>query len=263
MNPLSRLFTNPAVKILEQQLWAEARRRYLAEHPGDQNRNVRTIARRAKAAYKQEVRASVREEDEKIRHKWGEFRHRMSKDLAAALSTSLRMSDVDWYAVEIGDPSAPEAVAAPYQLLKCTSGALLYQTLRNKSEYEELSDEALRALANYAADQRFEDLVEHARSNHEAFKIGDSGTWFVLVDLIKGDSYFIGDDKHHSRIDMVILRRVPGLSQEVDKKSRKLAAKAWLHEGRKNRRNDRRFSPDGWEVGAEELKSWLLEAKSV
>lgn len=262
MNPLSKLFANPAVKILEQQLWADARRRYLAEHPGDQNKNASTIARRAKAAYKHEVRACVRDGDEKIRHKWHEFKHVMSKDLAAGLSTALRMSDVDWYAVEIGDASAPEAVAAPYELLKRTSRALLYQILRKKIAFEGLSDEALRALANYAADQKFEDLVERARSGHEAFKIGDSGARFVIVDLIKGDSYFIGDDKHPSRIDMVILRRVPGLGQEVDKKGGKLAAKAWLHEDRKNRRDDRRFSPDGWEVGVEELKSWLPEAKS-
>lgn len=263
MNPLSKLFANPAVKILEQSLWADARRRYLVEHPADQDQNVRTIAHRAEAAYKHDVRAAVREQDDKIRAKWHEFKHGMSKELSTALSTVLRMSDIDWYSVEIGEPTKPDAVAVPYELLKHASGALLYQILRKKIEFEDLTNEALRALARYAADEKFLEIVEHARRNHVAFKIGDSGAWFVLVELIKDDSYFIEDEKHHSRLDMLILRRVRETGREVDRQSRKLAAKVWLHEDREKRPEDRRFSPDGWEIDADELKSWLLEAKSV
>jgi hypothetical protein len=58
---------------------------------------------------------------------------------------------------------------------------------------------------------------------------------------------------------MVILSSLGASSSDGDKHNRKAAAKRWFDQDRKNRRNDRRFTGDGWEIGYEELKTWTCE----
>jgi hypothetical protein len=259
MGPLSMLFGNPAVKILEERLWEDARKRYLQEHPSDRNEDPKTIMRKTKTAYKDSVAASLKEANHNVRAKWGEFKHVMTQDLRTALATVFRMSDVDWYSVEVGELPNPDAIAAPYQLLKHMSAALLFQSLRKEIDFENLDDETLEALAAYAADQKFEELLEDARGHYEPFAIGGRSARFVVAEIIEGDSYFLNEDKHHSRIDMVILSSLGSSPSNGDKKIRKAAANRWFDQDRKNRRNDRRFTGDGWEIGSEQLKSWTTE----
>jgi len=259
MGPISMLFGNPAVKILEARLWADARKRYLHEHPSDRDEDARTIMRKARTAYKNTIAATLKEANHKVRAKWGQFKHVMTKDLRMAFVTVFRMSDVDWYSVEIGQLPSPNVVAAPYQLLKRMTAALLFRDLRKKIDFEDLDDETLEALATYAADQKFQEVLEHARRHYEAIEIGERHARFVVAEIIKGDAYFLGEEKHHSRIDMVIISSAGPSSTDGHKKNQKIAAKRWLALDRKNRRNDRRFSGDGWEIGLEQLKSWTIE----
>jgi len=259
MGPISMLFGNPAVKILENRLWDDARKRYLQEHPSDRNDDPKTIMRKTKTAYKDSVAASLKEADQKVKAKWGQFKHGMVVELKRALSTVFRMSDVDWYSVEVGQLPSPNVIAAPYQLLKRMTAALLFQFLRKEIDFENLDNETLEALATYAADQRFQEVLEDARRHYEPFEIGDRRARFAVVEIIKGDAYFLDEEKHHSRIDMVILSSVGASPSNGDKHNRKAAAKRWFDQDRKDRRNDRRFTGDGWEIGFEQLKSWTTE----
>jgi len=136
------------------------------------------------------------------------------------------------------------------------TSALLFQLLRRDIHFEDLDDETLQALCTYAADEKFPDELEDARRHYTAFQIAKKGEHFVIAEIVKRDPYFLGDEEHHSLIDMVILASAGADSPEPPKKNRKAAAKKWFAEDRKNRRNDRRFTGDGWEIGFEELKSW-------
>jgi len=256
MVPISMLFGNPAVKILKERLWADARKRYLEDHPADREKNARAIMRKATTQYKDKIEASLKEADQQVKAKWGQFKHDMTEELRAALTTLLRMSDLDWYSVEVASPS-PDVIAVPYELLKHVTEALLFQHLRKGIDFENLNDETLEALATYAADQKFDEVLEGARRNYEAFNIGQSSR-FVISEIIRNDSYFLGEDKCHSRIDTVVLSSLGASPTGEDKKrNRKAAVKKWFHEDRKTRRDDRRFTGDGWEIGPEELKSWV------
>jgi len=254
------LFPNPAVKILEERLWEAARKRYLAEHPSDLKDDDRTVMRKVKTTYKDTVDATLKEADDKVRAKWGEFKHVMTVDLKTALRTVLRMSDIDWYSVEVGQLPSPAVIAAPYQLLKHMAAALLSRELRKEIDFEELDDETLQALATYAADQKFLDVLEDARRHYESVEIGERHAPFVVAEIIKGDAYFLDEENHHSLIDMVILSSVGASPSDGRKKNQKIAAKSWLDQDRKNRRSDRRFTGDGWEITPEELESWVLES---
>lgn len=259
MGPISMLFPNPAVKILEERLWEAARKRYLAEHPSDLKDDTKTIMRKVKTAYKDTVAATLKEADHKVRAKWGEFKHVMTQDLRTALSTVLRMSYVEWYSIEVGQPPNPNVIAAPYELLKSVTAGLLFQSLRKQIDFEDLDDETLQALATYAADERFEEVLEEARRKYKPFEIGDRHARFVVAELIKGDAYYLGEEKHHSLIDMVILSSVDTSPTAGHKRDAKLAVKRWFDQDRKNRSKERRFTADGWEIGFEELKSWATE----
>jgi hypothetical protein len=258
MGPISMLFPNPAVKILEEQLWEAARKRYLAEHPSDLD--DRSVMRTVKTAYRHAVAARLKEADHKVRAKWGEFKHVMTADLRTALRTVLRMSDIDWYSAEIGQSPKPTVIAAPYQLLKHMTAALLSRDLRKEIDFEDLDEETLKALATYAADQKFEDVLEDARRHYEPVEIGDRRAHFVVAEIIKGDAYFLGEENHHSLMDMVILSGVGTSPSDERRKDRKISAKRWLDQDRKNRSSDRRFTGDGWEISFEQLKSWATQA---
>jgi hypothetical protein len=257
MGPISMLFGNPAMKILEERLWAGARQRYLEDHPADRQKSARTIMRKAKTQYKDKIEVSLKEADQQMKAKWGQFKHGMTEELRAALTTLFRMSDLDWYSVEVGSPACPDVIAVPYELLKHLTESLTFQHLRKGIDFENLNDETLKALATYAADQKFPEVLEGARSNYQPFEIGRSSR-FVISEIIRGDSYFLGEEEHHSRIDTVILSSLgASLTGEDKKKNHKSAVKKWFHEYRETRRNDRRFTGDGWEIGLEELKSWV------
>ena len=247
------LFANPAVKILEEHLWGAASKRYLRDHPDDRDTDAKSIRMKARTAYKDSIAASVKAADHKIRPLWGKFRHGMTDQVRANLGMLVRMSDVDWYAVEVGKIDSPEVIAAPYGLLKQETASLLFRSLRKEIDFEDLDDQALEALATYAVEQRFEEVLEHARHRRECFEIGERRTCFVIAEVIPGDSYYFGEDEHHCKTDMVILARV---GNSPDKKKAKAAVTKWFHEGRGNRKDDRRFVGDGWEVDFEELKSW-------
>jgi hypothetical protein len=256
MGPISILFPNPAVKILEEHLWEAARKRYLAEHPSGPKDSDRTVMRKVKTEYKDTVTATLKEADHKVRAKWGEFRHVMTADLRTALRTVLRMSEVDWYSAEIGQSPIPTAIAAPYQLLKHMTAALLSRGLRKEIDFEDLDEETREALAIYAADQKFQDLLEDARRHYEPVEIGERRAHFVVAEIIKGDAYFLGEENHHSPVDMVILSSVDASPSDERRKNRKIAVKRWLDQDRENRRSDRRFTGDGWEITFDQLKSW-------
>jgi hypothetical protein len=183
----------------------------------------------------------------------------MTVGLKTALRTVLRMSDIDWYAVEIGQSANPTVIAAPYPLLKHMTAALLSRGLRKEIDFEELDEETLEALATYAADKKFHDVLEDARRHYEPVEIGERRAHFVVAEIITGDACFLGEENHHSRIDMVILSRVGASPSDERRKSRKIAAKRWLDHERKNRSSDRRFTGDGWEISFEQLKSWATE----
>jgi hypothetical protein len=259
MGPISMLFPNPAVNILEEHLWEAARKRYLADHPSELKNDARTIMRKVKTAYKDTIDARLKEADHKVRAKWRQFNHGMIRELGTAFATVLRMSDVEWYSVELGQPPCPNVIAAPYQLLKSVTGALLFRFLRKKIDFEDLDDETLEALATYAADQKLQEVLERARRNYLTFEVGDQHARFVLVEIIKRDTYFLGEEKHHSLIDMVILSNADENLSKGHKKNQKISVKRWFDQDRKNRRNDRRFSGDGWEITSEQLKSWATK----
>jgi hypothetical protein len=260
MGPISMLFPNPAVKILEEHLWEAARKRYLAEHPSDLKDDDRTVMRKVRTAYKDTVAATLKEADHKVRAKWREFKHVMTVDLRTALRTVLRMSDIDWYSAEIGQSPNPTVIAAPYQLLKHMTAALLSRGLRKQIDFEDLDEVTLEALATYAADQKFQDVLEDARRHYESVEIGERRAHFVIAEIIKEDAYFLGEENHHSLIDVVILSSIGATPSDGRRKNRKIAAKRWLDQDRKNRRSDRRFTGDGWEISFEQLKSWATRA---
>ena len=247
------LFPNPAVRILEERLWGAARKRYLQDHPNERNADAKTIMKKARTSYKDSIAASVKEADHKIRSVWSRFRHGMTEQVQTNLRLLLRMSDVDWYAVEMGGTTSPEVIAVPCGLLQHMTASLLLQSLRKGIEFEDLDDETLEALATYAVGQRFEEVLEHARRQFESFEIGEQHTYFAIAEVIPEDAYYFGEEEHHSKVNTVILANI---GSAPDKKKAKTAVKKWLHEGRKSRTNDRRFTGDGWEVDFEELKSW-------
>lgn len=260
MGPISTLFPNPAVKILEERLWEAARKRYLLEHPSDRNDDARTIMRRIRTAYRDSVSASLEHADREVRAKWAQFKRGMIPELRASLLMLFRMSDLDWYSVEAGPPCSPEVIAVPYELLKHTTAGLLFQHLRKLIEFEELDDETLQALSIYAADEKFKEVLDEVRDHYEAVQIGEKRSRFIVADIIEGDAYFLGEEQHHSLIDMVILCSVGAGTVDKSGKNQKSAAKRWFHQGRKNRLNSRRFAGDNWEVDFEELKSWATNA---
>jgi hypothetical protein len=259
MWPLFMLFGNPAVKILEDHLWEDARRRYLQEHPSDRDTDVKIIKRRTAEAYKEKVAASLKRAEPGMKAKWRQFKHVMFEELRASLATVLRMSEIDWYAMEIGRLPCPNAIAVPYELLKQMTSRLLFQQLRGQIDFEDLNDESLQALSSYAVDEGFEEVLEHARHHHQGFEIGKS--WrYVIVETIHRDRYFLDDDEHHSAISMIILSRSGTPTSERTKKDEKEAVRRWFNQDRKTRADQRRFCGDGWEISSEELKSWVVES---
>jgi len=256
MGLISTLFENPAVKILEEHLWEGARKRYLREHPEEVRDDTGTLMRKVRAAYKGAVDATLKEAELKVRAKWGQFKHVMTQELRTAFATVLRMSNVEWYAIEVGQLSTPKVLAVPYQLLKRMTADVLLQYLKKEIDTENLDDQTLGALASYSADQKFENVLEDARRRHESFTIGDRDGHFAVVDIIKRDAYYLGEEKHHSLLDMVILSSVGTGPSNGNRDAEKAALKDWSERDRKNRKNERRFSGDGWELGSEELKSW-------
>jgi len=181
MAPFSTLFANPAVAILEEHLWEAARKRYLGEHPSDLDNDAKTVARKVKTAYKDVVAATLKKADHKVRAKWRQFKHIMTEELKVALATDLRMSEVEWYSVEVGQLSDPIVIAAPYQLLKRMTADVIPQFLKKLVDFENLDDQTLEALASYAADQRFQEILEDARRNYKPFEIGNRSAQFVVV----------------------------------------------------------------------------------
>src|SRR3974390_1437953 len=202
------LFANPAVKILEERLWGAARKRYLQDHPNEHDADEKSIMKKARTVYKISIATSVKEADHKVRSVWSKFRHGMTEQVRVNLGVVLRMSDLDWYAVEAGAQASPEVIAAPCGLLKHVTASLLFRDLRKGIEFEDLDDETLEALATYAVDQRFEEVLEHARRHHESFEIGEQRSCFVIAEVIPDDSYYLGEDQHHCKTCMVILARI-------------------------------------------------------
>jgi len=131
--------------------------------------------------------------------------------------------------------------------------------LKKDIEFEDLDDQTLGALAGYAAEERFHEILEDARRHYRYFEIGSSHAHFFVIDVIERDPYFLGEEQHPSRIDMVVLGSA-GEPSSWRNKSQRRTAKKWFHEGLKNRSNDRRFSGDGWELGFDQLKSWTTAA---
>jgi len=260
MGPISILFPNPAVKILEGLLWERARTRYLNEHPSDREDDASTIMRKVRTIYKDTVDATLREADHKVRSKWGEFKQEMVKDLRTSLITVLRMSELDWYSVEVGQVSCPEVIAVPYELLKFVTASLFAQVLRNGIDFEHLDDETLHALAASAAAEAFREVLDELRHKHEPVEIGDHHSHFVVAEVVKGDSYFLDEENHHSLIDMVILCNAGASLPQSHENIPKVAVKRWFDGERSNRKNNRRFTGDGWEIGFEQLKSWAIKA---
>lgn len=256
MAPFSSLFANPVVEILEERLWENARKRYLGEHSSDLQADDKAVMRKVKSTYKDAVAAAIKEADGKVRARWEEFRHIMTEELEATLATVLQMSSVEWYAVEVGTLPHPDVIAVPYQLLKRIAAEVMPQFLRKRIDFENLDDLTLEALAVYAADQKFLAVVEEAHHNYESFEIGDRSNYFVVAEIIKRDAYYLGEDNHHSLVDMVILTRTAGGPSDKDNKNQKVTVKKWLNEDRQKRRDDRRFTGDGWEIELEELKSF-------
>jgi hypothetical protein len=253
------LFGNPAVKILEERLWEDARKRYVGEHPSEARDSTRSVMRKVKTEYKDTVAATLKESEQKIRAKWAQFSHVMKEELNKAFTTVLRMSNVEWYSVEFGQLPYPTVIAAPYQLLKHLTADVVFQFLRKEIDFEDLDDETLEVLATYAADQRFEEVLQDAQHTYATFEIGSHFTPYTVADVIKKDPYFLGEEKHHSLIDMVIFASAAAGSSDGDKNVQKAAVKKWLDQERKNRRNDRRFAGDGWEIEFETLKFWTTE----
>lgn len=246
MGPISMLFPNPAVKILEERLWQKAAKRYLGEHPADVADGTLEVIEKVKAAYQDTVEAAVEEADRKVRGRWAEFKQVMTEEVKSALATVLRMSSVEWYSIEAGQLLDPEIIAVPYELLKHITADLVPQTLRKRIDFENLDDATLEALASYAVDHKFQDVLEDARRSGEAFRIGTEAAHFAVAEIIRRDAYFLGEDQHHSFIDMVLLRNTgTGTAKS-------------FRENLKNRRADRRFTGDDWEVELEELKSWAV-----
>lgn len=259
MGPLLMLFGNPAVRILEERLWEEARKRYLREHPSDRATDVKTVRRRTEEAYKEAVAASLKQAEPKVKAKWRQFKHVMFDALRTSLATVFRMSELDWYAVEAGALPFPNAIAVPGKLLAEITSRLLFQQLRGQIDFEDLNDESLHALATYAVDEGFEEVLEHGRRHHQGFEIGKRSR-YVIVETIRSDPYFLNDDQHHSAIDILVLSRAGVTSSEVTKKDEKEAVKRWFGQDRKTRTNQRRFFGDGWEISPEELKAWAVES---
>jgi hypothetical protein len=257
--PFSTFFANPVVEILEERLWETARKRYLGEHSSELKVDDKTVMRKVKSAYKEAVAAAIKEADAKVRARWEEFKHAMTGELEAALATVLQMSNVEWYAVEAGALPHPDVIAVPYQLLKRMTAEVMPQFLRKKIDFENLDDVTLEALAIYAANQKFQEVLEHARRNYKPLEIGDRSTHFVVAEVIKRDAYFLGEEKHHSLVDMVILSSTSRGLSDNEKKNQKAAVKKWFNEERKNRKDHRRFTGDGWEIEFEELKSFAIE----
>ncbi|HEY6946686.1 MAG TPA: hypothetical protein VI431_16230, partial [Candidatus Acidoferrum sp.] len=191
MGPISMLFPNPAVKILEERLWEKARKRYLGEHPADACDDARSVMRKVKSAYKNTVGAAVGEADQKVRATWAEFKHTMTEQLRAALATVLHMSSLEWYSIEAGQLPNPEIIAAPYELLKSLTTDLMAQSLRKRIDFEGFDDLALEALARYAVDQKFHHVLEEARRSCEPFRVGSGAARFVVAQINHRDAYFL------------------------------------------------------------------------
>jgi len=253
------LFANPAVEILEKRLWEDARKRYLREHSADLRDDAKTVRRKVKTTYEGAVAARLKEAKHKVRAKWGQFKHVMTEELKVALGTVLRMSELDWYSIEAGQLPSPTLIAVPFELLKRLTADVIFQSLKKSFDFEDLDDQALEALASYCSDQKFQGVMEDARRNYWTFEIGNRGARFAVAEIIKRDPYFLNDDKHHSLIDMVIFVSSGGSSSDPDKKNEKAALKRWFDEDRKNRKNDRRFTADSWEIEPEESKGWAAE----
>jgi len=256
MGPISVLFPNPAVKILEERLWDDARKRYLTKLPSDRKNDVSAVMRKVRPEYKDTVAAALKEADHRLRVKWGEFKHGMTKELRTALITVFRMSELDWYSVEAGQPSSPDVISVPYELLKYVTGSLLAQTLRKGIDFESLDNGMLEALAGYAVGEKFQKILHDMRYKCEPVEIGDRHSRFVVAEIIRRDAYFLDDENHHSLIDMVILAHADPSSSGGH--APRLSVRRWFHEGKKNRKNDRRFTGDGWEIEFEKLKSWSI-----
>lgn len=257
MGPISMLFPNPAVKILEAHLWEKARKRYLGEHPADANDDNQAVMRKVKNAYRDKVDAAIEEAEQKVRGIWPEFKQVMTEELRTTLATVLHMSSLEWYSVEAGQLPAPRAIAVPYRLLQCVTAELLPQMIRKRIDFEGLGDAMLEALASYAVDQKFRYVIEEARRRHAPFSIGSGGAQFVFSQIKQRDAYFLGEEQHHSRIDMVLLSAA---GESATEERINGATDVQKFDGDlKHRKEDRRFTGDGWEIEPEELKSWAIQ----
>ena len=117
MGMFSLLFSNPVTKILEQRLWEVARKRYLEQHK-DPIKDTAILLQNVREEYKDWVAQMLKEGDEKIKAKWGQFKHEMITQLRLSLTGLLKLSKLESYSIESGQLPYPNAIAAPYELVK-------------------------------------------------------------------------------------------------------------------------------------------------
>ena len=157
MGMFSLLFSNPVTKILEQRLWEVARKRYLEQHK-DPIKDTAILLQNVREEYKDWVAQMLKEGDEKIKAKWGQFKHEMITQLRLSLTGLLKLSKLESYSIESGQLPYPNAIAAPYELVKRGTAEVMALLLKQKIDFENLSDDELPALAIYAADRSFQDV---------------------------------------------------------------------------------------------------------
>jgi hypothetical protein len=248
-------FKNPILGPLEDRLWQKARQRYVDEGGSPVN-DIKQLDRASRRMLKKWVHEWKQSESTQLKPIWKEFKHEMVIHIDEALDRTLGKSDQKWYAIEKGSlPSFPEALAVPIAVLRQATKSELPGVIAPKIRFQALLPETRSALAEYAIEMRFLDVLERWLKEHRSFGIGRRVDRFVLVALIERDFYYLGTSQRASRIDMAILSTYKANHSDRDK-SKHAGERAAIDDWRAfvpQRSDQRRFKGDEWGLDQGEL----------
>lgn len=250
---------DPILSRIVDALWERAKKRYV-EEGGSPIEDLASISKEVKECLKDWVDNWHKEESKKWKVAKKEFKLIIRKKILNSLSLVILNSKQEWYSIEEGNlPSFPEVVAVPYDLLKEKTVKKLPSLLKEKIQFKNMYLETLEALSRHAVEKEYEKVFSEAAKKLIHFKIEDRTDPFIIVDRIKKDFYFLGDESHASLVDMVILSTFRNNITEREKEKKKEERKAvqrW-----KKRRNDpdgrsdnRRFTGKGWNLDNKSLR---------
>ncbi len=228
------IFQDPILGKLEDLLW----RKSLADIGQRLKlRDPRKLVRSARELYM----AMLSQERAKVKlaiNMYSKIAYAKTKE---SVEIALSRSKPAWFTIEVANLiRTPVVLVVPQIVLRNAVELVLAETLASRIEFAGMLPESRLAFAEDAIPRYFSSITDDARRLHWNYRMNIRfGHKATLVDFIKNDWYYLGNDREASRVDTIVF---------CTKDSK------WWKE--RNRRVD--FRPQGRRFGHENLSRWGL-----